>query len=86
MKSWKKPTNELIDRAYGMMKKQFDHEYFFTRLKNPLWIQPLVERGCFQSPPKMKSCLEVIFKLQFGPNSDISRTWLGMPPMKCLKS
>ena len=36
------------------MKKQFDHEYFFTRLKNPLWIQPLVERGCFQSPPKMK--------------------------------
>ncbi len=54
MKSWKKPTNELIDRAYGMMKKQFDHEYFFTRLKNPLWIQPLVERGCFQSPPKMK--------------------------------
>ena len=54
MKSWKKPTNELIDRAYGMMKKQFDHEYFFTRLKNPLWIQPLVERGCFQFPPKMK--------------------------------
>ena len=54
MKSWKKPTNELIDRAYGMMKKQFDHEYFFTRLKNPLWIQPLVERGCFQSPPKMR--------------------------------
>ena len=54
MKSWKKPTNELIDRAYGMMKKQFDHEYFFTRLKNPLWIQPLVERGCFQSPPKIK--------------------------------
>ena len=54
MKSWKKPTNELIERTYGTMKKQFDHEYFFTRLKNPLWIQPLVERGCFQSPPKMK--------------------------------
>lgn len=54
MKSWKKPTNELIDRAYGTMAKQFDHEYFFTRLKNPLWIQPLVERGCFESPPKMK--------------------------------
>lgn len=54
MKSWKKPTNELIERTYGTMKKQFDHEYFFTRLKNPLWIQPLVERGCFQSPPKMR--------------------------------
>ncbi len=54
MKSWKKPTNELIDRAYGTMAKQFDHEYFFTRLKNPLWVKPLVERGRFQSPPKMK--------------------------------
>ena len=54
MKSWKKPTNELIDRVLGLMKKEFDHEYFFSRLKNPLWIQPLVERGCFQSPPKTR--------------------------------
>lgn len=54
MKSWKKPTNELINRTYGQMKKQFDHEYFFTRLKNPLWVKPLAERGRFQSPPKMK--------------------------------
>ena len=36
------------------MRKEFDHEYFFSRLKNPLWIQPLVERGCFESPPKMR--------------------------------
>ena len=54
MKSWKKPTNELVDRTFGLMRKEFDHEYFFSRLKNPLWIQPLVERGCFQFPPKMK--------------------------------
>ena len=54
MKSWKKPTNELIDRVLGLMKKEFDHEYFFSRLKNPLWIQPLVERGCLQSPPKVR--------------------------------
>ena len=36
------------------MRKEFDREYFFSRLKNPLWIQPLVERDCFQSPPKMR--------------------------------
>ena len=54
MKSWKKPTNELIDRVLGLMKKEFDHEYFFSRLENPLWIRPLVERGCFQSPPKVR--------------------------------
>ena len=54
MKSWTKPTSEQINRAFGLMRKEFDHEYFFSRLKNPLWIQPLVERGSFESPPKMR--------------------------------
>ena len=54
MKSWKKPTNEMIDRALASVKKEVDRQYFFSQLKNPLWIQPLVERGRFQSPPKVK--------------------------------
>ena len=54
MKSWKKPTNEVIDRALASVKKEVDRQYFFSQLKNPLWIQPLVERGRFQSPPKIK--------------------------------
>ena len=52
MKSWKKPTNELIDKALQSIKKVTARKYFFSRLENPLWLQPLVERGCFKYPPK----------------------------------
>ena len=54
MKSWKKPTNEMIDRALKLVRKETSRQYFFSRLKNPLWIQPLVERGYFQSPPNVR--------------------------------
>jgi len=54
MKSWKKPTNEMIDRTLKLVKKGTGRRYFFSRLKNPLWIQPLVERGYFQSPPNIR--------------------------------
>ncbi len=52
LKSRKKPKYEIIvDRALELVKNRFDHQYFFTRLKNPHWIQPLADRRCFQSPP-----------------------------------
>ena len=51
MKSWKKPTDEMVDKTLKLAKKGTGSRYFFSRLKNPLWIQPLVERGYFQSPP-----------------------------------
>ena len=53
MKSWKKPTNEMIDKALQSAKKGTARKYFFSELKNPLWLQPLTERGCFQSPPSV---------------------------------
>ena len=53
MKSWKKPTNEMIDKALQSAKKGTARKYFFSRLENPLWLQPLTERGCFQSPPSV---------------------------------
>ena len=52
MKSWKKPTNELIDKALGSFKKEHHRKYFFSRLENPLWIEPLAERGYFKYPPR----------------------------------
>ena len=51
MKSWKKPTDEMIGKALASVKKETDRQFFFSRLNNPLWIQPLAERGYFQSPP-----------------------------------
>ena len=52
MKSWKKPTSELIEKALGSFKKEHHRKYFFSRLENPLWLKPLAERGCFKYPPK----------------------------------
>ena len=54
MKSWKQPTNEMIDRALKLVRKETSRQYFFSRLKNPLWLQSLVERGYFQSPPNVR--------------------------------
>lgn len=54
MKSWKKPTPELIEKALSSAKKETDRMYFFTRLQNPLWLQPLIEQGYFKSPPGIR--------------------------------
>ena len=45
MKSWKKPTDEMVNKALGSLKKVTARKYFFSRLENPLWIKPLEERG-----------------------------------------
>ena len=37
-----------------MSKREPASDIFSLRLKNPLWIQPLVERGYFQSPPNVR--------------------------------
>ena len=52
MTSWKKPTDKLVEKALASAKKETDRRYFFSRLKNPLWLQPLVERRYFESPPE----------------------------------
>ena len=54
MKSWKKPTNELVDRTMGLFEKETDRLHFFSRLKNPWWIQPLTDRGRFELPPSVR--------------------------------
>ena len=52
MKSWTKPTDEMIDKALKTVEKVTERRYFFSRLENPLWFKPLIERGCFKYPPK----------------------------------
>ena len=51
MKSWKKPTPDIVDRALASAKKETDRQFFFTRLMNPLWLSEISTRGYFQSPP-----------------------------------
>lgn len=54
MKSWTPPTNEMIEKVLASVKKETDRQYFFSRLKNPLWVNPLYERGYFSNPPGVK--------------------------------
>ncbi len=52
MKSWTKPTDELVNKALTSARKITARKYFFSRLENPLWLKPLAKRGCFKYPPK----------------------------------
>lgn len=54
MKSWTQPTNEMIDKVLSSVKKETDRQYFFSKLNNPLWVEPLRERGYFSNPPGVK--------------------------------
>ena len=51
MKSWKTPTDEMVNNALAAVRKVTDRQYFFSRLKNPLWLKAIKERGYFRSPP-----------------------------------
>ena len=54
MKSWPKPTDDLVQKTLESVKTVSDRMYFFPRLKNPHWIEPLAKRGIFKHPPKVK--------------------------------
>ena len=85
MKSCKKPTNEMIDRALASVKKEVDRRYFFSQLKNPLWIQPLVERGCFQSPPKVKGLSDGNIQMPVWPELRYLKNVAGDAPDEVLR-
>lgn len=41
----------MVERVLSSVKKETDRQYFFLRLNNPLWIEPLRVRGYFNNPP-----------------------------------
>ena len=55
MKSWTRPTDEMINKVLSSVKKETDRQYFFSRLNNPLWVKPLYDRGFFSNPPGKKN-------------------------------
>lgn len=50
-RSWKIPTSEEVARAVVLLGQPAQARYFFDRLNNPEWIQPLRELGVFRRPP-----------------------------------
>jgi len=48
----KQPTKKHIKRLMNEIPHNFvTHRYFFDRLENPEWIEPLRKRGLFRKPP-----------------------------------
>jgi len=52
MKSFKTPTTEQVEKAISMLGSAQHYRYFFDKLQNPKWIEPLRDRGFFSCPPK----------------------------------
>ncbi len=51
MPSFTKPTKEDVSAAVPSFSSPEHERYFFTRLKNPLWINLLREQRCFDNSP-----------------------------------
>lgn len=51
MTSWTTPTPEQIEKAIALLAQPEQRRYFFDRLNNPLWLEPLWEKGFFKNPP-----------------------------------
>ena len=51
MKTWKKPTPEQITKLIGKLARSEAQRYFFVRLQNPEWIEPLQQRRYFHNAP-----------------------------------
>ena len=67
MKSWKKPTDNLVQKALDSVKTEVDRRYFFSKLKNPHWIRPLEAHGVFNHPPEMKRLPDGYVQYPFWP-------------------
>ena len=52
MRSWKKPTPEQVDQAVALFVYAEHYRYFFDRLENPEWLEPLWDKGFFKHPPQ----------------------------------
>jgi hypothetical protein len=64
-RSWRKPTAEEVEHAVSLLTRREHYRYFFARLENPEWIQPLKSKGFFENPPL--------------PNRDTSRGTVSFP-------
>jgi hypothetical protein len=52
MKSFAKPTDEVVGRSLALMTDPEHRRYFLDRLNNPEWVRPLRDRGFFRTPPE----------------------------------
>lgn len=52
MPSFSKPTDEQVNAAVPWLSAPHHERYFFDKLDNPHWIEPLLNRGFFKDAPE----------------------------------
>lgn len=52
MPSWTAPTPEAVAKATAAIARPEHQGYFFQRLENPYWVEPLRAAGWFKEPPE----------------------------------
>ncbi len=50
MSAWTTPNDAQLAQLQAQATRRENRAYFFDRLENPEWIQPLAERGYFDAP------------------------------------
>ena len=70
MQSWKKPTDDLVQKALDSVKTDVDRRYFFSNLKNPHWIMPLKKKGFFENPPSVEHLPDGYIQFPFWPEME----------------
>ena len=71
-KKVKQAVKRAVKRTLALCKNETDRQYFFSRLKSPRWIQPLSERGRFESPPDIKYLSDESCSISFLAGASIS--------------
>lgn len=61
------PTSEDAQRAHALLVRPQLRQYFFSKLQNPRWLQPLDDLGHFRAPPEVTEIEEGRLRLQAWP-------------------
>ena len=85
MKSWKQPTNEMIDRAPKIGQKGNKSPVFFFAVEKPrCGSNRLLNEAIFSHLQILDTLMMVMFNSLPGPNFNTSRIYPVMCPMKLL--
>ena len=52
MTSWTQPTRDEVELSLLKLVRNQHRRYFFSHLRNPLWLRPLADQGVFEVPPE----------------------------------
>jgi hypothetical protein len=81
MTSWKKPTPDFVSRAVAGMRHQQQQRYFFEKLNNPEWIEPLRKAKFFSTLPTVTRKEQTVTHYMWPASRYLARMAVYMPDL-----